>query len=207
VTPSRLDHVVRDQLQDNVQFPKVVMAWHSPNLYAPGDAEMDLASVILNEGKASRLFKALVYDHELAQDIQVMQSSRDAGSYFEVDAIARPDVSLAQLEAAIDAELTKLVKEPLSPDELTRAKNQLETRYVQRLESLAERAMLLNSYQATRGDPNYAEKDLQRYRDVTATSFQQAVRSTLNLDARVILHIVPKPEQTPSGQPAQGGAQ
>ncbi len=206
VTPARLDHVVRDELQDSVQFPKVVMAWHSPNLYASGDAELDLASSVLNEGKSSRLFKALVYDHELAQDVQVTQNSREAGSYFTVEAVARPNVTLPQLEAAIDAELARLVKEPVSAEELARAKTQYETKYVLRLESLAERAAVLNSYQATRGDPGYAERDLQRYRDVTIASLQAAARSTVNLGARVILRIVPKPEAKPSDKPAAGGA-
>jgi zinc protease len=202
VTPARLERVVRETIEDNVQLPKVVMAWPSPARYAPGDAELDLARVILDEGKSSRLFKALVYDHDLAQEVKVSQNSRDAGSDFEVEAIARPNVTLDQLEAAIDAELKKLASEPVPAEELTRAKNQFETEFVQRLESLAERAMLLNLYQATRGDPGYAERDLQRYRDVTAAALQAAVKSTVRPDARVVLHIVPKPE----APAAEGGA-
>ncbi len=202
VTPVRLDHVVRETIEDNVQLPKVVMAWPSPDRYAPGDAELDLARVILDEGKSSRLFKALVYDHDLAQEVKVAQNSRDRGSDFEVEAIARPNVTLDQLETAIDAELRKLAGEPVSQQELMRAKNQFETHFVERLESLSERAMALNLYQATRGDPGYADRDLQRYRDVTAASLQAAVKSTVRPDARVVLRIVPK-AQAASGQ---GGA-
>lgn len=201
VPPARLDRVVRETIEDNVQLPKVVMAWPSPDRYAPGDAELDLVRVILAEGKSSRLFKALVYDRDLAQEVKVNQNSRDAGSDFEVEAIARPGVTLEQLEAAMDAELHKLASEPVSADELTMAKNQFETAFVKRLESLADRAMVLNLYQATKGDPGYAERDLQRYRDVTTASLQATVKSTVRLDGRVILRIVPKP-----GTSTEGGA-
>jgi predicted Zn-dependent peptidase len=54
------------------------------------------------------------------------------------------------------------------------------------------RAALLNQYETTKGDPGYAEKDLQRYRDVTPASLQSVVKSALNPNARVILRVVPK---------------
>jgi zinc protease len=199
ITPARLDRVVRETIQDNVQLPKVVMAWPSPDRYAPGDAELDLARVILDEGKSSRLFKALVYEHDLAQEVKVAQNSRDGGSDFEVEAIARPGVTLEQMETAIDAELRKLASDPVPEQELARAKNQFETQFVQRLESLVERAMVLNLYQATKGDPGYAERDLQRYRAVTPATLQHAVQSTVRLDARVVLHIVPKEKAAGEG--------
>ena len=60
---------VRETLTDNVQLPKVIMAWHSPAHYTEGDADLDLLAAILEEGKASRLYKALVYDKPLAQEI------------------------------------------------------------------------------------------------------------------------------------------
>src|SRR6185436_17008612 len=78
-TAAQLKGVVRETIPDNVKLPKVVMAWHSPAHFAPGDAEMDLCSVILQEGKESRLYKALVYDKPLAQEVHAYQSSGDLG--------------------------------------------------------------------------------------------------------------------------------
>jgi predicted Zn-dependent peptidase len=190
-TPVKLKGVVRETIPDNVKLPKVIMAWHSPAAFAPGDAELDLLAVVLQNGKASRLYKALVYDKPLAQEIAARQESRDLSSLFTVEAIARPGVTLEKLEEAIDAELARLREKKVTPEELTRAKNQYETSFVARLESTAARASLLNQYEASRGDPGYAEKDLQRYRDATADAIQRYAHATLDPGARVILRVVP----------------
>jgi predicted Zn-dependent peptidase len=182
------------------------MAWHSPAHFAPGDAELDLAGVILQEGKASRLYKALVYDHPIAQEVHAEQHSQEQSSYFTIEAIAQPGVTLDKLEAAIDAEVAKLVAAPPSAEELKRAQNQFETAFVARLQSVHERASLLNQYQMAVGDPGYADKDLARYRAATAAGLHAVVKKTLDPNARVILRVMPKdapPEAAPKG--AKGG--
>jgi zinc protease len=204
-TPA-LKGVVRETLTDNVKLPKVVMAWHSPKHFAPGDAELDLLGVILQDGKASRLYKALVYDHPIAQEVRAEQHSQDLSSYFTVEAIAQPGVSLDALEQAIDAELAKVTAAPPSAEELTRAQNQFETSFVARLQSVPARASLLNQYQQSTGDPGYAEKDLARYRMATPASVQAIARQVLDPNARVILRVVPKEAAGPAPQAAAGKA-
>jgi zinc protease len=188
----KLDKVVRETLTDNVELGKVIMAWHSPARYAPGDAELDLLSVVLTDGKVSRLYKALVYDQSLAQEVAAYQSSSDSGSSFEIDAIAQPGVPLEKLEAAIDAELKKLLAEPISATELARAQNQYETGFVSRLQSIHTRATTLNLYETFVGDPGFAEKDLDRYRAVTPASLLAIAKGTLDPNARVIIHVIPE---------------
>ncbi|WP_437959301.1 pitrilysin family protein [Sorangium sp. So ce119] len=190
--PVKLNGVVRETIEDNVNLPKVVMAWHSPARFAPGDAELDLLATTLEQGKASRLYKALVYDKELAQEVSATQSSGDLGSTFTVEAIARPGVPLEKLEAAIDAELARVRDAKVSREELDRAKNQYETAFVTALESVAGRASLLNRYETWTGQPGFVEQDLKRYRDATAESIQAQAKSTLDPNARVILRVVPK---------------
>ena len=175
--PVKLGKVVRETLQDDVQLPKVVMAWHSPPRFEAGDAELDLLSVALQEGKASRLYKALVYDQALAQEVGAVQESGDIGSTFTVEAIARPGVTLEKLEKAIDAELAKVTAAPLREEELTRAKNQFETGFVSRMQSVATRASILATYETYRGDPGYALKDLARYRTATAAGIQVVAKA------------------------------
>ncbi len=192
VTKVKLDKVVRETMTDNVELGKIVMAWHSAPRYSQGDAELDLLSLIMTEGKVSRLYKALVYDQALAQEIYAYQNSQDSASYFGIDAIAQPGVPLDKLEAAIDAELKKILAEPVSAAELTRAQNQYETDFVSRLQSIHRRATTLNLYETFVGDPGFAEKDLDRYRSVTPASLLAIAKGTLDLNARVVIHIVPE---------------
>ena len=190
--PTTLKKVVRETIEDHVELPKVVMAWQSPRHFGPGDAELDLLSTALTSGKASRLYKALVYEQKLAQSVEAVQASGMIGSRFIVGVIARPGVSLGRLEAAIDVELAKVRNANLADDEMTRAKNSVETAFVARLESVRERASILNMYQAELGDPGYAENDLSRYRKTNADLVRGTAARTLDPNARVIIRVVPK---------------
>jgi zinc protease len=196
-TKTTLTSVVRETIEDDVELPKVVMAWQSPRHFGPGDAELDLLGTALATGKASRLYKALVYEQKLAQTVGAVQDSSSLGSRFMVDVIARPGVSLDKLEAAIDKELDKVRKTPLTDEELDRAKNLVETSFVVRLEGVRERASLLNMYQAEVKDPGFATKDLERYRRATKDQIRGVAETYLLPNARVILRVVPKPKPKP----------
>src|SRR6186997_1515188 len=52
-------------LEDRVELPRIYMAWHSPALFAEGDAEADLLADLLANGKTSRLYRTLVYDRRM----------------------------------------------------------------------------------------------------------------------------------------------
>jgi predicted Zn-dependent peptidase len=191
-TKPTLTSVVRETIEDEVQLSKVVMAWQSPKHFAPGDAELDLLATALATGKASRLYKSLVYDQKIAQSVESAQESGVLGSRFVVSVMARPGVPLEKIEAAVDKELDLVKKEKLADDELTRAKNLVETAFVTRLESVRERASILNMYEAEKKDPGFAPKDLERYRAATKDGIKDVASKTLLPNARVIVRVVPK---------------
>jgi zinc protease len=197
-TAPKLTSVVRETIEDNVELAKIVMSFHSPARFTAGDADLDILADVLDHGKSSRLYKALVYDRQLAQSVSASQSSQYLSSHFDIEVLARPNVSLDELEKAIDAELEKLTKEPVTAEELDRAKNDYETAFVHKLESTENRASLLNSYETYLGDPGFIQKDLDRYRAVTRESLFGTAKQVLDLKGRVILRIVPKakPAQT-----------
>jgi predicted Zn-dependent peptidase len=195
-----LDSVVRETLYDNVSSAKIVMAWPSPAAYQPGDAELDVLSEILTQGKASRLYHRLVYDKEVAQSVAAYQASSSLSSHFAVEVIARPEVPLADIEKLVDDELERLRKEKMSGDELQRAKNQYEAGFVGRMQALATRASLLNGYYAEHGDPGWVGKDLQRYLDVTAERVRATAERVLAPGRRVIVHVLPKKDDKKEGE-------
>jgi zinc protease len=196
-SPTTLTKVVRETVSDHVELAKIVMAWQSPKHFAPGDAELDLIGSVLATGKASRLYHALVYEQKLAQSVDVAQESGAVGSRFLVSVLARPDVSLDKLEAAIDKELDKVRKTNVTDEELKRAENGVETGFIARLQSVRARASLLNDYQTMLGDPGYAQRDLDRYRHATAADLKAIAARVLLPDARVVLRVVPMSAATP----------
>ena len=189
---STLSAVVRETLRDDVELPKVIMAWQSPKHFAPGDAELDLLSSVLANGKASRLYQSLVYDQKLAQNVETFQSSGVLGSRFMVGVLARPGVSLDKIETAVDKELAKVRAERITDEELARAKNGYEAQFVHGLEGVRQRASLLNLYQAEQGDPGFVQKDLDRYRKATTDGIKEIAARTLDPSKRVVLRVLPR---------------
>jgi predicted Zn-dependent peptidase len=192
--PAALAGPVRQTVSDNVQLPKVTLAWRSPPHFAPGDAELDLLASVLAQGKDSRLYKALVYDKKIAQEVSARQESHVVASDFVVEATVRPGVDPAVVERALFAELARARSQGVSAQELERAKNGYEMDFVERLQSVAERASLLNMYEAEVGDPGYAGRDLERYRHATIADVSSYARQVLLPEAVAVLTIVPRKE-------------
>ncbi|HJZ10734.1 MAG TPA: pitrilysin family protein, partial [Acidobacteriota bacterium] len=129
----KLEGMRRLVSEDNVNLPRLYYTWHTPALYAPGDAEFDLLASILTSGKTSRLFKTLVYDKQIAQDVSAYQYSRELGSTFNIEVTAKEGHTLEELETAVDAELKKLMAQGVTAGELSKAQNEYEAGFVRSL--------------------------------------------------------------------------
>src|SRR5687767_10381322 len=200
----------RKIVPSRVELQRVSMAWLTPPFFAAGDAEADITATILGGGRSSRLYKKLVYDRQIAQDVSAVQQSFGIRSVFQIDATARPGRTAAELEKAIDEELALLVKSGVDARELERARNTIETNIVGSLESITGLADRLNSYNHFLKTPDYVQKDFARYGSVTAAAVQAFAREQLRPTARVVIHAVPgEPDfgpQVPTPPPATAGA-
>ena len=104
----------RATMQDNVSLARVHYAWPSPPYYKPGDAELDIFANALTNGKTSRLYKSLVYDKQICQDVSAFQSSSEIASMFILMATVREGHTVEEVEAALDAELKKVLAEGIT---------------------------------------------------------------------------------------------
>ncbi|MBE0593158.1 MAG: insulinase family protein [Gemmatimonadales bacterium] len=183
-------------LEDRVQLPRLYMCWLSPAIFAPGDAELDIAADALAGGKNARLYKRLVYDMQIAQDVRASQRSSELVSEFCITATARSGHGLAELEGVIQEELNRIKAEGPTDREVQRAVNQNEAGFLSQLESIFGKADRLNNYHFRTGNPDYFNEDLARYKAVVPGDVQAMVQTYLRDDARVILSVVPngKPE-------------
>jgi zinc protease len=112
----------RQTVTDRVPFPRVYMGWLTSPVFQPGDAEADLLAQVLGGGRSSRLYKRLVRDRELAQEVTARVQNLQFGSVFTIEATARRGVTAAALEKAIDAELVRLRRDGVTAPELERVR-------------------------------------------------------------------------------------
>jgi zinc protease len=167
------------------------MSWPTPRAFAPGDAELDLVASVLSSGKTSRLYKHLVYDLQIAQDLSAHQGSSELASQFTIVATAQPKHTADELRTAIDFELATLVAGGITDSELARAKTGYLADSLFDLEKVGSRADTINRYNQMAMDPSYLPKDLLRYTAPTAEEVVDAARRWLPLERRVLAIVTP----------------
>jgi zinc protease len=195
----------RQVVPARVQLPRVSVAWLTPSIYKPGDADADIVGNILGGGRSSRLFKKLVYEQQIAQNVSASQYSLILGSIFQIDATARPGHTAEELEKAIDQELATFRTQGPSAAEIEQARNTIETGIIgglERLGGFGGIADRLNMYNHYLGTPDYLEKDILRYRAVTPATAAAFAKQYLTPNARAVVHAVPGQPAAPAQGPA-----
>jgi zinc protease len=204
-----LDHEVRVEMEDRVQLPRVYMVWHTVPQFSKDEAALDTLASVLGGGKSSRLYKSLVYDKQIAQQVSAFNATREIAGQFQIVVTGKPDTTPQQLEDAVKAELARLAKEPATPEELQRAYNSREASFIYGLQTVGGfggKDDQLNSYATFLKNPGYFEQDLARYRAVREADVRRVANQYLT-DKRLVLTVVPAARggrQTTAG--AGGGA-
>jgi predicted Zn-dependent peptidase len=184
----------RIAMEAKIQQPQIFINYLTPASFTQGDHEMDVVAQILGGGKASRLYRRLVYDLQIAQSVGANQQSQLLGSVFELSASPMPGHTVNEILAVIDEELARLARVPVEPQELDRAKNQIEFDMLRNLEPLLARAERLQAYNQITGDPGQLPADLAAYRAVDAAAVQRAAARYLGHRGRVIVDVAPNPQ-------------
>jgi zinc protease len=190
-----LTEVKRQTITDQVSLPRLYLGWLTPRLHAPGDAALDVASSVLTGGKNSRLYRRLVYEEQMAQDVSAFQSSGALGSSFMVIVTARRGRTVEEMQQAIDEEIDRLRGEPPTAREMQRALNQIEASFYRRMERVGGfegKADQLNAYYFAGAGPDFFAEDLARYTSLTPVDIQAAIVKWLPRDRRVELVVQPE---------------
>jgi zinc protease len=195
IPTAALAGVQKKTIADRVQLPRLYLAWLTPRHFQPGDAALDVVADVLAGGKNSRLYKRLVYDMQIAQDVRAFQASAALSSSFQVVATPRPGHTVAELQKVIDEEIQKLQREAPTAHEFERSVNQIESSFFNRLERVGGfggKADQLNAYYTETGNPGGFNDDLARYHRLSAADVRTAAAQFLPLDKRVELTVEPE---------------
>jgi zinc protease len=178
-------------VEDKVTLPRLYETWHSVKLFHPDDAVLDVLADVLAGDKNSRLYKRLVFDMQVAQDVSAFQSSGRLDGYFQITVTAKPGQTPSYMAALVAEELAKIAKDGVTPRELARSLNSRRASFLDGLASVLGKSDRLASYDYTAGTPDYAQQDLARYEKITAADVQRVATQYLN-QPKVVLTVVPE---------------
>ena len=180
-------------VKKEAQLPIVYLGYHVPNQQSSDASALELLSTILSSGRASRLYRRLVHDRQVA-----LEAGGDY-SYFAFDpplfwfwGTPMPGQTPETMEKALLEEMERLRNEKVTDEELTRARNQTEAAFVFQEDSVHRRAALLARFELIGG---YAgkEKFLERLRAVTPDDLQRVARTYFSDEKKNVGVLIPRP--------------
>ena len=178
-------------LEDKVQLPRLYYAWRAVKAFHEDDAPLDLVAYVLAGDKNSRLYKRLVYDMQVAQDVSAFNNGQRLDGGFQIVVTPKPGHTPTEMAKLVNEELQKLVTEGATERELARAQITTRAQFLDRIASVLGKADQLNYYNYFVGTPDYARQDAARYDKVTLADLKRVAGAYL-MKPRVTLTVVPE---------------
>ncbi|MFL5527632.1 MAG: M16 family metallopeptidase [Gemmatimonadaceae bacterium] len=178
-------------LEDKVQLPRVFYTWHSVKGFSKDDAALDILAQVVANDKNSRLYKKLVYDLQIAQNVSAFQDGSRLDGKFQIDITPKPGQKVADIDRIVQTEITNVINNGISQRELQRAQNLYKASFLNRLASVLGKAEVLNTYNYFVGNPDFVQQDAARYERVTAADVQRVAKTYLGRP-KIVLTVVPE---------------
>ncbi len=191
--------VVPDPL---ARLPLVWMAFTTPPADDPDQYALSLLSTIFSGGESSRLHRRLVEGEGAALDLVSVLDRRLGTGTFRFGAVANEGVSAERLEALLQDEIDRLLKDGVTPAELARAKSQRRAAEVRSRLTVQGKAEELERLALHDDDPFLVNHEMERYAAVTVDDIGRVARTYLTAANRTV--VVAQPEG--GGAPDRGAA-
>ena len=188
------------EMRDKVTLPRTYVAWPTPPEGDSDDAPLEIFQAIMSDGLTSRLHRSLVYEKQIAQSAFIRYHPSEISGQCVLQVTAAEGHELAEVEAAADAEMTRLLKEPPTDEEITRVKNRIEAnhfRQLARIGGFGGRADQLNHFSVFASDPDLINSSLDKYMAVTREEVLRVVETVLGGN-QVRLRVLPEPALSPA---------
>ncbi len=178
-------------LEDHVTLPRLYETWETVRIYHENDAPLDVLADVLAGDKNSRLYKRLVFDMQVAQDVTAYHNSTKLDGNFNVIVTPKPGQMPMRMAQLVKEEIDKVVRDGVTPRELARALNSRRAAFLDRIASVLGKSDRLAEYNYFAGTPDYAQQDAARYDRVTAADVQRVATQYLT-KPKVVLTVVPQ---------------
>jgi zinc protease len=186
---------VIDTIYENVQLPAIYIGYKIPPVTSKENRAFELLSIILSNGRSSRLYKNIVYEKELSKSINAFNYDLELGGIFLISSNGLPNSDLYKIQTQVDSIIENLRDENVTDWELEKAKNNYETGYVNRTQTVLGKAELLEHFRTFFNNTSLINKNLDYIQQVSSDDIKSAAKQFLTKDNRVVLYYLPKNSQ------------
>jgi zinc protease len=179
-----------------VSVPSFSTQWVVPSYHTakPGEAEaLDLLAEILGGGNRSRLYQQLVVKQGIAAEAGAFfQGTMLDDTNFTVYGAPRGDAKLADVEAAVDTEVTRIARDGVTNDELDKAKDRFVRSMIFARDKQDSMTNIYGSTLATGGNVQQVQEWPDHIRKVTADEVKAVAARYLVLDHATTGYLLPQ---------------
>jgi zinc protease len=179
--------------QDRVPQARLQKTWNTPQWGTADDAYLNLLSDILTNGKTSRLYKRLVYDDQLSNNVYSYVDDREIASQFDIFCDVKPGYTVGKIDTVINEELNKILTQGVTAEELERAKTNYFAGFVKGMERIGGfggTSDILAQSETFEGTPGYYKKIQEWIKNATPADIKKAATVWLS-DGEYVLDIEP----------------
>ena len=153
-------------------------------------AAIDVMDSILTSGRSARLYQALV-ETGLASSVSGSSSSQIGTGWYFMSATPTAGKSLAELDRLLLAEIDKLQTQPITNEELERAKTSMRASYILGNRDINSQAIQLGYNQTVAKDYRYSDRYLKAVEKVAIADVKRVAKQYLQRDRRVVGYFEP----------------
>lgn len=157
---------------------RLMLGFPAPGVGAAGYYELQLIDSLLSGRANSRLPKRLREELGLVYDLTTFYPTLAGCSHMVVYAVTEPD-TVEEVRAEIISALDRLVKEPVSSEEVARAKRFLVGSYALAHQRVQDQAYSLAWYEILGLGPGFERRYLEAIQAITPAELQETARSLL----------------------------
>ncbi|MEN6631627.1 MAG: pitrilysin family protein, partial [Candidatus Polarisedimenticolia bacterium] len=103
-------------IQDRVELARTQIVWATPPVFDADEAALNVFGQILGGGKTSRLYKRLVHELGIAQDVSASNDARQLAGEFQILLVPKPGRTLAEVEREARAVLAEALDKGVSAE-------------------------------------------------------------------------------------------
>ena len=179
--------------EDNfARVPQLTLVWPGVYQYHPDSYALEVLLVYLAEGKKAPLYKVLVEEKELTDEIDVYQDNSEIAGQILIQITAFPDTSLQKVLNGVEDGFKNFEAKGISEADLDRIKAKQETYFYQGLSSVLGKGFQLAQYEIFAGDPGFVNQDVKNILAVTPEDVMRVYNKYIKGKNYVATSFVPK---------------
>jgi len=179
--------------EDNfARLPQLTLTWPSVYQYHPDSYALEVLASYLSKGKGAPLYKSLVEDNQLTDNVRMFQYNSEIAGQFMLRVTAFDNTNLDNLQSAINDAFETFEVEGISQRDLERIKAGQETRFYNGLSSVLGKGFQLAQYEIFAGDPGFINQDVKNILAVTTDDVMRVYKAYIKGQHYVATSFVPK---------------